>query len=84
MKETAAIAQALNETLARVMVQDCAIRALAALLNPEQGKAFAQGLRQHVASAMQAHAHHSSPSMDEAMTLQLCSILEAAGHAPKR
>lgn len=77
------IIEAFNEAVSKLMIQDCAIRALVAQLSPEQGTAFAQDLQRHAASAMQAHAAHLSTQTDASMTLQLAAILASVGHPLK-
>jgi len=83
MDKLALIADALNQLVAKQMVLSLGLEeALRAL--PEGARtAVAARMRQRAAEALQMHSEGFSPSMDEAATLQLAALLEAAGQPPK-
>lgn len=74
----------INQLAAKLMVLEIVLQETLRALPPDARKEIAAGSRQQVASAMQQHADGFSPSMDEAATLTLAALLEAAGEPPKR
>jgi hypothetical protein len=74
----------INQLAARLMFVELALHEVLRALPADARTGIAAGLRQRAASAMQVHADHFSFPMDEAATLALAALLEAAGEPPKR